>query len=129
MAIPEVIAKAEYISLATFRRNGKAVPTPVWAAESEGALYIFSESKAGKVKRLRNSPRAQVAICSMRGELQGEWHDAQAFIVDSSQEVERAYQALRKKYGWKMKLTDLGARIAGRYHKRAILRVEMEQPP
>lgn len=129
MAIPGDIASAEYISLATFRKNGKAVPTPVWAAECDGSLYVFSEGKAGKVKRLRNSPRAQVAICSMRGDLLGEWHDAEGYIVEYSEEIQRAYMALRKKYGWKMMLTDLGARLTGRYNKRAILRIEMPESP
>lgn len=126
MPIPDSIAQAEYISLATFRKSGVSVPTPVWAAESDGALYIFSESKAGKVKRLRNSPKAQVAICGMRGELKGEWMDAQGFLVDSDEEVARAYVALKAKYGWKMTLTDLGSKLTGRYHKRTILRVEMD---
>ena len=40
------------------RRNGNAVETPVWFAEHAGKLYVFSAGDAGKVKRLRNSPRA-----------------------------------------------------------------------
>lgn len=125
MAIPETISQAEYISLATFRKSGKAVPTAVWAAEGDGALYVFSAANAGKVKRLRNSSKAQVAICTANGKVTGEWLDAQGFIVETDDEVARAYLALRKKYGWKMFLTDLASKLTGRYNKRALLRIEM----
>jgi len=57
---------ARYLSLATFKRDGSEVPTPVWFAELDGSLYAFSERRAGKIKRLRNSPRARVAICDGR---------------------------------------------------------------
>ena len=30
----------KYISLATFRRNGQEVRTPVWFAEQAGKLYL-----------------------------------------------------------------------------------------
>ena len=30
-----------YISLETFRRDGSAVPTPVWHAEMDDKLYVF----------------------------------------------------------------------------------------
>lgn len=125
MAIPEVISGARYLNLATFRKSGEAVPTPIWAAEADGHLYAFTESRSGKVKRLRNSSRVQVATCTVSGKLTGQWWDGQAFIVQSNEEVERAYRALRAKYGWQMTLTDLASRVAGRYDKRAILRIEM----
>jgi hypothetical protein len=37
-----------YISLATFRRSGREVATPVWFAARNGKLYVFSEGTAGK---------------------------------------------------------------------------------
>ena len=51
-----------YLSLATFRRDGGAVPTPVWFAEVDGLLYVFTAGDAGKVKRLRHSSRARVVV-------------------------------------------------------------------
>ena len=35
-----------YISLATYKRNGDEVRTPVWFAERAGRLYVFTEAKA-----------------------------------------------------------------------------------
>ena len=31
-----------YLSLATFRRNGAEVTTPVWFAAGDGKLYVFT---------------------------------------------------------------------------------------
>ena len=36
------LADADYFSLATFRRNGNAVPTPVWFAPAGDTFYVFS---------------------------------------------------------------------------------------
>ena len=40
-------ASEHYVSLATFRRNGREVRTPVWIAELGGRYYLFSESNSG----------------------------------------------------------------------------------
>jgi len=113
-----------YLSLATFKRDGTAVPTPIWFARSGGKLYAFSEGRAGKVKRLRNSPRARVAHCDLRGKLLGGWQDAQARVVADPATVERAYAALRAKYGWQMWIGDTLARLSGRYERRAIIEID-----
>ncbi len=115
-----------YVSLATFRRDGRAVETPVWFAEEAGRLWVFSESKAGKVKRLRNSARARVAACNVRGGVHGSWHDASARIVDDPASIAHALRLMHAKYGWQMWLADLFARLSGRYAKRAYLEVEIE---
>ena len=122
MVNPDIEA-ARYVSLVTFRKSGKAVPTPVWAACEHGTFYIFSEAKAGKVKRLRNSGQAQLAKCDMRGKLLGEYHEAHAEIIDDEVGIAHALKALRAKYGFQMWLADMGARLAGRFHKRAYMKV------
>src|SRR5882762_5846088 len=38
--------------LVTYRRDGTPVPTPVWAAQAGGVLYVRTERGSGKVKRL-----------------------------------------------------------------------------
>ena len=121
----EQLRRAPYVSLATFRKTGVPVPTPVWAAPDGNMLYLFSAGAAGKVKRLKNSSRAQVARCDVRGKLLGDWQDANAYIVVDSEEVARALGALRRKYGWRMALADLGSRLTGKFDKRAYLRVEL----
>lgn len=113
-----------YISLATFRRDGRAVQTPVWFARRGERLYVFTEGDAGKVKRLRNGPRARVAACNVVGRVRGDWIEVRGRVVDDAKTVADAYAALRAKYGWQMALVDFGARLTGRYHQRAIVEIE-----
>ena len=120
------LQQARYVSLVTFRKSGKAVPTPVWAAFEDGGYHVFSAGDAGKVKRLRSSDgvgRARLAKCDARGKLLGEYHEAQAEIVDDAAGIERALKALRSKYGFQMRLADVGAKLTGRFGKRAYIRV------
>jgi PPOX class probable F420-dependent enzyme len=98
------------------------VRTPVWfAAESDSSgaksglnsrqptgnteiLYVYSTSDSGKAKRIRNSPRARIAPCDMRGRLLGDWVDAHAEIVTGA-EAERGMRLLNEKYfPWKQLL-------------------------
>jgi PPOX class probable F420-dependent enzyme len=119
------LGKEPYLSLATFRRTGVAVETPVWFAPSGGRLYVFTAGDSGKVKRLRNSPRARVAACDARGRVHGEWIEARARIVEDPGVTERAYAALHAKYGLQMWLTDLLSRLTGRMSRRAMLEIEL----
>ena len=114
-----------YINLATFKRDGSSVPTPVWFAELDGHLVAFSERRAGKMKRLRNSPRAQVAVCDARGRLRGEWIEASAHAVDDPAAIDAAFAALRRKYGWQMRVADLLSTLSGRIRNRAVIRIEI----
>lgn len=121
------LADATYVSFATFRKTGAAVPTPVWCAEDGGDFYIFSAGNAGKVKRLRNSDRAQMAVCDVRGKVLGEWHSARATTISDPAEIEQALRALREKYGLQMWLADVGAKLTGRFHKRAYIRARLTE--
>lgn len=123
--IPPDLERAQYLSLATYRRSGAIVATPVWAASTNGSFYVFSAGDAGKVKRLRNSDRARVAKCDVRGRLQGDWHDARAVIVDDADEAGEALTALREKYGWQMRLADFGSRLTGKFDRRAYIKVTL----
>jgi len=125
---PEALASLDreaYLNLATFRRSGAAVETPVWFAAHAGRLYLFTEAAAGKVKRLRANPSIRVAACSVRGRPKGAWLPGRARRVDDPATVAAAYRALRRKYGWQMKLLDLFSRLAGRIDQRAILELEV----
>ena len=95
-----------YVSLATFRKNGREVHTPVWFAELNDKYYCFSAGRAGKVKRINNNGRARLAACTLRGDVHGEWIDATARVVDDAALIAEVYAALRRKYGWQMVLTD-----------------------
>ena len=115
-----------YISLATFKRNGDPVAVPVWFAERDGKLYVFTEASSWKVKRLSRDDRIRVAACSVRGKLQGDWQEGRGRITEDDATIESAYQALQKKYGWQMTLVNLSSRLFGRVDGRAILELELD---
>lgn len=95
---PEELCAHKRTLLATFRRSGVVVATPVWAAESEGRFYVRSERTAGKIKRLRNDPRVLVAPCTVRGKPLGAPIEGTAGVVDPEREW-IAEQALVRRYG------------------------------
>ncbi len=86
-----------YISLATFRRNGQEVRTPVWFAEQAGKLYVMTRNDSGKYQRIRNNPQVRLAPCTTRGKVTGAWIKGQARILDR-EEHGIARQALARKY-------------------------------
>lgn len=93
----------KYISLETLRKNGRAVATPVWFAEADGVLYVYSLAETGKIKRIRNNPRVRIAPCDARGNVRGEWVSATARLLEG-QEALRANELLNEKYGWQKRL-------------------------
>jgi PPOX class probable F420-dependent enzyme len=118
--------KEAYVSLATFRRDGREVRTPVWIAAAVGRYYVFSEGDAGKVKRIRATRRVRVAPCNYRGRVRGEhWIEGTGRVVVEPELIERAYRALRAKYGWQMWIGDRLSRLSGRYDRRAMLELDL----
>jgi hypothetical protein len=112
-----------YLSLATFRRNGAEVATPVWFADLDGRRYAFTAGDSGKVKRLRHTSRVRIAPCNARGQVRSAWQEATGRLVTDHALIERAHAALRAKYGWQMRMLDLLARVSGRLGRRAWIEI------
>jgi uncharacterized protein len=115
-----------YISLESFRKNGQGVAVPVWFAEEDGVLYVYSEAASGKVKRIRNNPRVRVAPCDMRGRVKGDWLDAAARILEGA-EARRADDRLNAKYGFQKRLLAFFAKFRPR--PRAYLAIQPYRGP
>lgn len=94
------LARETYISLTTFRRDGRAVATPVQCIADGDRLLVYTKSTTGKVKRLRHTPRATVVACDMRGrpKKDAETLDVAVRFVDPS-EFARADDLMKRKYG------------------------------
>ena len=75
------LREERHMSLATFRRNGEAVPTPIWFAEVGGRLYVRTASHFKKLERIAHDPRVTVAPCSQSGEVTGAELPARARIL------------------------------------------------
>lgn len=120
-------ASERYVNLATFRKNGTLVMTPVWIASADGVPVVYTNGTSWKVKRIRNNAKVRVAPCTARGELRGEWSEATARVVDDDPSRERGIRAMTDKYGWQMRLALFMSRLSGRYADRAIIELELEK--
>jgi PPOX class probable F420-dependent enzyme len=97
--------------LVTYRRSGKPVPTPVWAAVGpDGLLYVRSERAAGKIKRLRRDSRLLLAPCTVRGKPLGAPFEASGRVLDAEKEP-LAERALLARYGLGRALFELAMDI------------------
>ena len=114
-----------YVAVATYRRSGREVRTPVWLAETDGKCYLFSAANAGKVKRIRANGRARLAACDFRGNVRGQWTEARGRVMAKSESLDRIYAALQKKYGWRLTIVNFFARLSGRYEKRAMIELDL----
>jgi PPOX class probable F420-dependent enzyme len=95
----DVLGKASYVLLTTFRKDGTPVPTPVWVVRIGDELRVWTIRDSGKVKRVRRSGRAQIAPCSMRGRPRGRSVDATARMLPDT-EAPAVLNALASKYGF-----------------------------
>lgn len=125
---PNELARERYVNLATFRKSGAEVKTPIWFAsdpQDPRRLWMYTNGKSGKVKRLRNSGRSRVAACNARGRVHGPWLDATSRIESDPRKMERAFDLLLQKYGWQARLLLVGARLGNTWKDRAILDVTL----
>jgi PPOX class probable F420-dependent enzyme len=124
MATGDDFDRNRYLSLATFRKNGAEVATPVWFAAHGGKLYVFSADSSGKVKRLRNSDRAKIAACDARGRVSGPWRETKARIVGDRALEQDAYAALNRKYGVQKRVLDFFSFLSGKIGSRALIEID-----
>jgi uncharacterized protein len=125
MSNPKLVqfAGQKYLNLESYRKSGVAVATPVWFAQDGDELYIYSLADAGKVKRIRNNPRARVMPCDFRGGPKGEWVEATARIIDGA-EADRAQHLLDKKYGLMKKIGNIYSNIMKRSRAAIAIRLD-----
>jgi PPOX class probable F420-dependent enzyme len=113
-ALLRPFAGQRYMNLTTFRRDGRAVATPVWFVVHEGRLYVYTEAASGKAKRVRANGRAQVAPSDVRGRPLGPFVPAGARQVREDALRAHLEDAFRHKYGWQYRLFALVAALLRR---------------
>lgn len=106
MPVPPNIHGQRYLSLATFRKSGVPVYTPVWFAEDANKLYVMTKPEVGKVKRIRNNSQVRIAPCTIRGKITGPEFSATARILPPEDSA-RVHQLIRAKY-WLARFPRLG---------------------
>jgi PPOX class probable F420-dependent enzyme len=92
------LAAEKYILLTTFRKDGRAVPTPVWVARDSEQLLVWTVLKSGKVKRIRRDGAVELAPSDQRGKPTGEPVPGRARLLDQT-EVPRVTGLVGRKYG------------------------------
>jgi hypothetical protein len=117
------LAGARYVNVTTFRRDGRAVATPVWCVALDDRLYFFSGGDSGKVKRIRATGRVLAAPSDVRGRVLGGSHEGRGRVVDAPDLQARFYAALTAKYGWQFRVLNFFSTLARRRGRRAVLEV------
>jgi len=120
------LAKAQYILLTTFTKDGRPKPVPIWAAANGDRLLVITEAKSWKVKRIRNTPKVTMAVCDFRGRPKGEAVEGTAAILDKSQTA-AVYDAIGKRYGILGKVFNLFSRLRGGMDKNVGLELKVAQ--
>jgi len=116
----EELGDERYVNLATFRKTGREVLTPVWIAPEGERLCVYTNVTSGKVKRIRNGGRVRLAPCDARGRLRR--------MLDDPEAVERGLAAIERKYGWQMRLALFASRLSGRYAQRGVIEISVPPP-
>ena len=113
---------ANYFSLRSKKKDGSQVDTPVWfvRALDDDSYHVFTNVNSGKVKRVRNFPKVEIAVCDVRGKLLGEWQQARAELVAESDAI---YAAFRAKYGLTFCIFDFFSWLGGKHKERQMIQV------
>ena len=106
-----------YLNLESYRKDGRAVRTPLWFAEEDGLLYVYTLADSGKVKRIRHNSRVRIVPSDMRGNPKGDWIEAEATLLDGERAA-HGDRLLSRKYSWK-RVGDLFRKVRPR--ERAVL--------
>jgi PPOX class probable F420-dependent enzyme len=104
------LGEGKYLLLTTFRKDGRAVATPVWVVRDGDELSAWSATDSGKVKRIRRDGRVLVGPCDIKGKPTGESVEARASLLDQSG-TDLVRGLIAKKYGVAGKLTLWGSKL------------------
>lgn len=116
------LAEEKYILLTTFRRDGRAVATPVWVVALDDArIGFWTSSGSGKAKRLAHTEAVTVQPCNGRGRTkEGTSAVAATARVVTGAELEEISARVVEKYGFMTKVTKFLGTLAGIVKRKRI---------
>ncbi len=94
----EALQGQQFINLTTYRKNGRPVVTTVWFAHEGDRIVGTTRQEAGKLKRMRGTPRVSVAASTFNGQVLGKSIEGAGRVLPA-EEAGAAEAALRAKYG------------------------------
>ena len=123
MPLPE--PEHHTISLATFRRGGEQVRTPVWHIVSGGSFWVITFRDSWKARRLRNNPNLRFAPCDSSGKkILGEWTAGTAELIEAPERLEWLVRELKRKYSWRyLLIVQVIYPLAGRRGARVAIEI------
>jgi len=116
-----------YINLESYKKDGKAVLTPVQSIQENGLVYFRTDPRTWKVKRIKRNPHVRIVPSNRSGKPTGTWVDGRARILEG-QESDRMMLVFKKEYGMVgNSLINLVARLRGE-RLTTIVSIELEPP-
>ena len=103
----EQFTDQKYLNIETYKKDQTPVQTPVWFVIENDQIYITTKETTGKVKRLRNNQNARIAICSMKGDVKGDWINVGLQRINEDSDVEKIVKLRKKKYGFSARLISM----------------------
>lgn len=116
------LADEKYLLLTTYKRDGKAVPTAVWAVPlDDGSIGFWTSSGSGKAKRLAHTTKVTVQPCDARGKVkEGTTPTPGTARLVTGPELEGIRAKVVSKYGIMTKITKLLGTIGGIIKRKRI---------
>lgn len=127
-----VLEGHRYVRMTTYRRDSRAVHTPVWFAFPESAgsgdrIHVVTGLESGKVKRIRAGSAVDLTPSDWRGRPVRAADTVRVVVrLLPEDETRRAEEALSKKYGLQYRIFDL---VERRVPRNPPERVYMELTP
>jgi len=87
-----------YINVESYKKDGKAVLTPVQSILEQGLVYFRTDPSTWKVKRIGRNPHVRIVPSDRNGKPTGEWVDGRARILEG-EESDRVMLVFRREYG------------------------------
>ena len=90
-----------YCVLVTYRKNGAAIPSPLWFGIGNAKIYVHTGGV--KLKRIERNPNVLVAPCTFRGRPLGPPIKATARLLSSGKEND-AEASIQSNYGFQRRI-------------------------
>lgn len=126
------IRRSRCVALATYKKDGTPVTTPMWVAVEQARILATSDFDPWKLKRIEHNPRALLAPCTIRDQVCGDFIDGRARVMNVA-ETEEAI-AGKTRHACDVPRAGADSQTAGRYRdhpeggvKHPIARVPLPQ--
>ena len=125
----EQFSGRKYIGLETYKKGGEPKLTPVQSLKHEGLVYVRTDPRSWKVKRIGRNPHVRIAPTDGSGKPNGKWVEGDARMLEGEERVrmldllEKEY---RKEYGAiRYSVVSFMGRLAGR-QMTAVIAIKLE---